>query len=126
MVKSSHTIRNYHPYDLSNFVRLNIEAEKIAPFLNNPEYPKNVAETAVKVIKGEKSFDVLDSMVATADMIKETIKSEKAAGETPGDTPPAPQNNQISEEYKSTGTIMNEADMIVEEKRIKQANGMEV
>lgn len=105
-------------------------AGKVEPFLNNSEYPKEVAknmtEVGIKVIKGEKSFDVLDSMVVTADMIKETVKSEKAAGETPEDTPIALQNNQISEEYKVTGTIMNEADMIAEEKRIKQANGMEV
>ena len=100
---------------------------KAAPFIGNSEYPKQITEAAVAVIKGERSVDVLDTMVATADMIKELKNSNAAEGETPPDT--HEDNNasgQLSEEYVKNGVIMTEADMAAETKRMKQITGQEV
>lgn len=90
---------------------------KAAPFLSNSEYPKQIHESAVAVIKGEKSADILDSMVATADMIKEMNKSKDAVDENPNDLKPQDLNAGLSEEYLKDGTIMNEADMQAATKR---------
>jgi hypothetical protein len=100
---------------------------KAAPFIGNSEYPKQITEAAVAVIKGERSVDVLDTMIATADMIKELKNSNAAEGETPPDT--HEDNNpsgQLSEEYVKNGVIMTEADMAAETKRMKQITGQEV
>lgn len=99
---------------------------KASPFLNNPEYPKQITEVAISVIKGEKAVDVLDSMAATADMIKELQKSKDAANETPPDAKPDDSPNNLSEEYRKTGEIMNQADMDAEISRTKIELGMEV
>jgi ATP-dependent protease ClpP protease subunit len=102
------------------------KAEKISPFLSNPDYPKNISEAAISVFKGEKSIEILDTMVATADMIKEQFKTVTAVVETPPDTPGSDSNGQLSKEYLEDGTIMNEHDMIAETNRINQMNNPEV
>jgi ATP-dependent Clp protease protease subunit len=98
---------------------VNDRIETASKFIGNSEYPKQISDAAVAVAKGEKSVDALDTMVASVDMFKEIGKSNAAAGETPQDTPPdGNQNNQMSQEYLTDGTIMNAADMAAEEKRI--------
>jgi ClpP class serine protease len=100
---------------------------KAAPFIGNSEYPKQITEAAVAVIKGERSVDVLDTMVSTADMIKELKNSNAATGETPEDThEDGNPSGQLSEEYVKNGVIMTEADMAAEEKRMKRITGQEV
>lgn len=91
---------------------------KAAPFLSNAEYPKQIHESAVAVIKGEKSADILDSMVATADMIKEMQKSNDANDEQKSDIKGQDLNSGLSEEYQKDGTIMNQADMEAELNRV--------
>ncbi len=100
---------------------------KAAPFIGNAEYPKQISEMAISVIKGEKPTEILDTVVATADMVKELQNSNNAGDEQRDDTPP---NNggetQLSSEYQKDGIIMNSADMLAEEKRMKTMLGQEV
>lgn len=103
--------------------------EKAKPFIGNSEYPKQISDIAVGVVKGEKTVDILDTVIATADMVKELKNSNNASLEHPPDTPPI--NNgapglQLSEVYKTKGLIMNAADMAEETKRMRANLGMEV
>lgn len=99
---------------------------KASPFLSNSEYPKQIADMAVSVIKGEKSADVLDTMAATVDMFKEMNKSKEAGKEQPEDIQGQDLNAGLSEEYLKDGIINNEADMAAEIKKTRVNLGLEV
>lgn len=99
---------------------------KASPFLNSAEYPKQISEMAVSVIKGEKSVDVLDTMVATADMFKEMNKSTKAKEENLKDTTGQNLDSELSKEYQETGIISNVADFAADVARMRENLGLEV
>ncbi len=71
------------------------DAEKRASVLEKTEkilkadYPKQVTELAMKVIKGESSIEALETTVTTIDAMKEQSSSEEAKNETEsqGETP---------------------------------------
>lgn len=56
-------------------------SSKAAVFASNAEYPKQVKAIALEVMQGKKSVEALDSIVATADMIKQMSASKEAKTE---------------------------------------------
>jgi ATP-dependent protease ClpP protease subunit len=99
---------------------------KAQPFINNAVYPKQVSEMAVAVIKGEKSADVLDTMLASADMFAEMKKSMDAKTEQGKDIPVIDPKTGLSAEYQKTGLINNATDMDAEIKAKRAELGLEV
>jgi len=97
--------------------------EAASNFLDSEEYPKQIKDVAVNVIKGTNSLETLNTMVASVDMFKEMNKSSEAkaetetAGETPGEQPP-----KLSE----NGEIKSTDDFLAEVQRGKQSAGVEV
>lgn len=63
--------------------------EAASKYLDSAEYPKQIRDVSVDVIKGSKSLETLDTMVASVDMFKELAKSAhaQAEGKVIGDTP---------------------------------------
>lgn len=102
---------------------LNSKISKVANFLNNENYPSQIKNVALEVLKGEKSIETLDAMVATADMMIEMQKSNAAKNETEtiGDVQ-RDESVQVSED----GQCKTEEDFQAEIRRAKQMNGLEV
>jgi len=96
--------------------------DKASPFLDSTEYPEQIRAIALDVVKGEKSVDVLDVMVASADMFKELNKSKTAQGEQPSDTNGEPPTAQPSQ----SGEINSPADFLAVVENLKKSNGVEV
>jgi ATP-dependent Clp protease, protease subunit len=89
-------------------------SSKAAVFAQNAEYPAQVKAIALEVMQGKKSVEALDSIVATADMIKEMAASSAAAAEqSAGGT--AQQEQAVS----TDGNIHSMADLKAEAARLK-------
>lgn len=102
---------------------MKVTIEKASMFINSADYPVQIKNAAIEVVLGKKSIDALDSMVATADMIKEMQKSNDAKndteklGETTAQNTPQPSND---------GVIRNDVDFMAEVERSKKIIGVEV
>ena len=75
-------------------------SSKAATFVQNAEYPEQVKSIALEVMQGKKSVEALDSIVATADMIKQmqasgTAVIEQPAGGTGEQTPATADDESI-------------------------------
>lgn len=102
---------------------MKVTIEKASKFIDSADYPVQIKNAAIDVVLGKKSIDALDSMVATADMIKEMQKSNDAKndtdnlGETTAQNTPQPSND---------GVIRNDVDFMAEVERSKKIIGVEV
>jgi hypothetical protein len=94
---------------------------KAVAILEVESYPKQVKAVALQVIKGEKSLETLDTMVANSDMFAEMLKSQAAMDETKkiGDT-----KGETGEQVSQTGEIKTDADYVAEVARMKAAYGI--
>lgn len=90
-------------------------SSKAAVFASSKEYPEQVKAIALEVMQGKKSAEALDSIVATADMIKQMTASNVAQGEqvTEGG------NGQQEPALSTDGTISSMADLKAEAARLK-------
>ena len=97
--------------------------EKASKFLDSEEYPKQIKDVAVNVIKGSNSIETLDTMVASVDMFREMNKSAQAKAETSetGETP-GEQQPKLSE----NGEIKSTDDFMAEIAKAKNQSGVEV
>lgn len=89
-------------------------SSKAAVFADSKEYPAQVKAIALEVMQGKKSVEALDSIVATADMIKELSASKEAEKEQGEDTKP-----EDHAQPNSDGVISSLADIQAEAKRLK-------
>jgi hypothetical protein len=94
-----------------------------AKYVNSEEYPKQVRDIAVEVIKGSKSLDALEVMASTVDMFNELKKSNAAANETDtiGNTSAGTESAPSAD-----GAIKSISDFEAEIARAKSRNGIEV
>jgi hypothetical protein len=82
-------------------------SSKAAVFASSKEYPEQVKAIALEVMQGKKSVEALDSIVATADMIKQMSASSTAQIEEPAATP----GQQAEKGLSKDGIIKTEADI---------------
>ncbi len=81
---------------------------KAAVFASSKEYPEQVKAIALEVMQGKKSVESLDSIVATADMIKQMSASKEAETEQPDAT----KGEQPQSTFSKDGIAKNEADVL--------------
>lgn len=81
-------------------------ASKASAFVGNKDYPSQVSTFAVLVMKGEKSLDALDALVANADMIKEMQNSNATSGEQRPDG-----SGDHSQPISADGIVKTDADI---------------
>lgn len=96
-------------------------SSKAAVFASSKEYPEQVKAIALEVMQGKKSVEALDSIVVTADMIKEMAASSAAASEQPEGG-----HGEQSQVSSVPGVVETESDYQAEIKRSKSVFGMEV
>ena len=87
-----------------------------SPYIGKTEYPEAITNLAVGVVKGEKDPTALEGAVVAFDAMKEESKSKTAKTEGGKETPPDPNNTDISED----GSVSNEAEY---QASIKKAKG---
>lgn len=93
-------------------------SSKAAVFASSKEYPEQVKAIALEVMQGKKSAEALDSIVATADMIKQMTASNVAQGEQVTESG----NGQQEIPLSNDGTISSFADLKAEAARLKGVN----
>jgi len=72
--------------------------EKVTPIMSSDEYTPSVKQMGILAIKGEKSFEAFEAVVAMADMQKEQAKSAAAASEQPDETPGGGEDGDAAKE----------------------------
>ena len=96
-------------------------SSKAATFASSKKYPEQVKAIALEVMQGKKSVEALDSIVATADMIKQMQASKDAKDEQKEEG-----HGEQSTASSVPGVIESEADFKSEVARSKAALGLEV
>jgi ClpP class serine protease len=86
-----------------------VQFEKIAKYLQAESYPGPIKALAVRVIKGEISFDALEGAAIAIDSMREERASVEAQKES-ADLP-APQEIKTVQEPSAEGHIKNEVDL---------------
>lgn len=93
---------------------------KAGVFAASKEYPEQVRNLALDVMKGEKSMESLEVLAANADMLKEMVKSQKAQDEQPPETPG---ENEKGEMKAEGGIINSDESYAAEIARMKREQG---
>jgi ATP-dependent Clp endopeptidase proteolytic subunit ClpP len=100
--------------------KVNKRIEAAKPYLSNDKYPKQVAETALKVVTGEVSNEALTTIVTVLDATSEKKNSETAQTETKENGETAGEHDQT---IHNSGECKTEADVDAEIKRTKELEG---